>query len=623
MPYNVKLQLFLIISLILFTIVPVFGQGTFYPVPTANSSFWQQNIPQHIRNGYIKAALRYSGNEWKKIAPELFSEYKRTGNRKNYEVQYYIPRRQLANLVMGEIMEHRGRFLPDISLGLSYFINETWWGLPAHYPDSLPKASNQIVDLFNAETANLLSWTIYMLHDDIETNSKGLCETIRKEIERRMLIPVLNNNYWWKTSNSNWNTWICSNWLSSALFCEVDDTRRQAAINQIMLCLSSFFYSYPEDGGCEEGISYWDRAGGSFADCIELLSKAGINQHFTNHRPKFQNIGSFIYKMCISPNTYISFSDATGNTWPDSNLLYRYGVYAQDSTITQFARWLADESGSTPKPYYRFSLTEFPSLSRELLFLCSYNDFQKTKPRQSLIRDTWFPNLQVFAARLENGSTKGLFVAAKGGHNAENHNHNDVGNFIVYYDAKPVLIDIGSGTYTAQTFSNDRYELFNCRSAYHNVPIINGFEQHEGKEYKATDVEHSQNNNQGRLTLDISKAYPKEACIKKWQRTICLNRNKDITITEKYLLSKYIEPSAITLISCGETKKENNGIISVDTGSHILHISYDDNTFSADIAEVKHNDPLIKGQWNNKTLYQIRLTIRSHKLKGKVSYRIL
>ena len=50
----------------------------------------------------------------------------------------------------------------------------------------------------------------------------------------------------------------------------------------------------------------------------------------------------------------------------------------------------------------------------------------------------------------------GWTLAAKGGSNAESHNHNDVGSFIAYYDSAPVLVDPSCGTYTKQTFSEGR-----------------------------------------------------------------------------------------------------------------------------------------------------------------------
>ena len=52
---------------------------------------------------------------------------------------------------------------------------------------------------------------------------------------------------------------------------------------------------------------------------------------------------------------------------------------------------------------------------------------------------------------------RGLTLAAKGGHNGESHNHNDVGSFIVAVDGVPAVADAGRPTYTAQTFGPDRY----------------------------------------------------------------------------------------------------------------------------------------------------------------------
>jgi hypothetical protein len=66
------------------------------------------------------------------------------------------------------------------------------------------------------------------------------------------------------------------------------------------------------------------------------------------------------------------------------------------------------------------------------------------------------------------------FIASHGGNNAESHNHNDVGDFIIYADGAPVIIDAGKGTYMAITFSKNRYTLWYNTSPYHNVPLVNG-----------------------------------------------------------------------------------------------------------------------------------------------------
>src|SRR6185437_8395270 len=92
--------------------------------------------------------------------------------------------------------------------------------------------------------------------------------------------------------------------------------------------------------------------------------------------------------------------------------------------------------------------------------------------------------IQLMTVRGPNG----LFLACHGGTNGESHNHNDVGDFIIYKGGRPVIIDVGSGTYTARTFSGHRYDLWFNTSAYHNLPTINGYQQGTGLAYAATDV---------------------------------------------------------------------------------------------------------------------------------------
>ncbi len=82
---------------------------------------------------------------------ETFAEFRTNGNRTRYEEASFGIRKQFVCLVMAEIMQGRGRFLPSIRKGLHYFIEkEPWWGIPAHYPKDHPEKDIQPVDLFNA-----------------------------------------------------------------------------------------------------------------------------------------------------------------------------------------------------------------------------------------------------------------------------------------------------------------------------------------------------------------------------------------------------------------------------------------------------------------------------------------
>ena len=596
--------------------------GTFQPVPPAKDAFWRRLLPGEMAADYTANAEQYRGAAWDDIPDSVFAQFRRNGNRTNYERLHFALRTQLACLVMGEVMEHQGRFTADIVRGLHYFQRESWWGLPAHYPTDHPKRDNQVVDLFNAETANMLAWTVYMLHDEIEQQEAGLSEAIRQEIDRRMLTPCRTARQGWKRLVNNWNTWICENWLSCIMLCENDARQQQEAIGQAMQSLNTFYRGYPDDGGCEEGQAYWDRAAGSFFVGLSLLDS------FTGHRMTFSDndklkaMGAFAYKTYIGNGYSVNFADAQPRARINVNVLYPFGQYVRDDAMTGYAALIAREAGFAAHPAALYNKSgNYPSLSRELLFLCQYHQFKSVAPREPLLQGFWLDRLQVFTARTSAGSSRGYFLAAKGGHNNESHNHNDVGSFIVYHDAQPVIIDIGVGTYTSLTFSKRRYELFNCRSSYHNVPLVNGMEQHDGKQYRAKDATGQHDRRSAAMTLDLAATYPAEAKVRKWVRTMRLDGKRGVTVTEDYELDEWLQPSEVVLISCGETKVERSGRIAiVDGATH--HVRYDHRKMTATVERIETDDTLIRNAWQQKPLYRIRLTLNGNDTKGKVTYSI-
>ena len=245
-------------------------------LPQADDIFWRDSIPQEMRQSYVQYGEQYLGKSWTVLPWTVFAENKQTGNRVNYEALCFEKRRQLAAIVMAEIMEGKDRFMGDIIDGIGSLCEETWWGIPAHYPKAVPLPELQEVDLFNAETASLIVWTRYMLEKRLDAFSPNLCQRIDREIERRILQPAVEKDYWWKTAGMNWNPWICSNWLACVLICEKDEARKATVITQIRKATQAFIDAYPEDGGCDEGPGYWDRAAASMFEILRLFTVYGL-----------------------------------------------------------------------------------------------------------------------------------------------------------------------------------------------------------------------------------------------------------------------------------------------------------------------------------------------------------
>lgn len=585
------------------------------PFPTAADRAAWEALPQETREALVSAGAARLGSQWTPLPATLFLEYARNGNRSNYERVRSARRERLRELVIAECVEGKDRFLDEIVNGIWTTCEETFWGVPAHLNlqkarHGLPDVAEPVVDLFAAETAALLAWTEYLLGPRLDKVSPLVRERIRLEIERRILRPNLERiDFWWmgldpklSRSMNNWNPWINSNWLTAVLLLEPDQRRRVAAVHKILRSLDRFLDSYHEDGGCDEGPGYWNRAGGSLFDCLELLhSASGGAIHFYKN-PLVSEIGRYIYRAHIFDNWYVNFADASAQVNISGDLVFRYGRRIGDPKMEALGSFAAMRQPAGPE--------RAESIGRQLPALFNLAAIRNTRGSQPLVRDVWLPGIQVMAARLKEGSSEGLYLAAQGGHNAESHNHNDVGNFIVYADGRPAIIDVGVETYTAKTFSSRRYEIWTMQSAYHNLPTIDGLMQMAGREFAASDVSYRAGDRAAEFSLDIAKAYPREAGLKSWKRTLRLDRERnEITVGDSYAFLRSPGRITLTLMTpCRVSEPSKGELLLASDGSRwgSVKVLYDASALAAAIEEVRIEDRRLQSVWGDR-IYRILL----------------
>jgi len=231
-------------------------------------------------------------------------------------------------------------------------------------------------------------------------------------------------------------------------------------------------------------------------------------------------------------------------------------------------------------------------------------------------------------ARDHKGSTDGFFVAAKGGNNDESHNHNDIGNYVVYYNGFPLLIDVGRGTYTRKTFSDKRYDIwYNC-SDFHNLPTINGKDQLPGPNYKAGNVSYKTGKGFSSLTLDIAPSYPEDAGITNWMRSIQLNRGKNVQIEDVLNLT---EAGSVVqhLMTCYPAE-------AIKLGELVIHfapegekamdfvVKYNPSQFEVSTEKIKLENMEDKGileKWGD-TIYRINFEATNMKKANRYNFTI-
>jgi hypothetical protein len=263
------------------------------------------------------------------------------------------------------------------------------------------------------------------------------------------------------------------------------------------------------------------------------------------------------------------------------------------------------------------------SLLRELPALFNAAAIRNAEARQPLVRDVWLPGVQVMVARGKEGSAEGLYLAAQGGHNAESHNHNDVGNFIVYADGQPAIIDAGVETYTAKTFSASRYEIWTMQSAYHNVPTVNDVMQAAGRQFEARGVSHRADDAGAEFALEMAGAYPREAGIETWKRRLRLDRGRNtVEVRDSYVLQKAGGKVMLTLMTpCDVASRP--GELTLSGGfltSGKVRVSFPEN-MKVEKDAVPTTDARLRPIWGER-IYRVRLMAEKLPAKGEFVVRI-
>ena len=600
----------------------------------ADREAWQA-LPEEERRYLVQLGEQALTKTWPALPATLYLEYARNGNRSRYEDVYFDRRRILQSLTLAECVEAKGRFLEAAANALWAICEESTWCVPAHVGAQkagvgLPDTAEPVVDLFAAETGVSVSWALYLLGPEWDKVSRRMRERAERELRLRILTPVAErHDFGWMALNvtradrrpNNWTPWIAASVLTTALTSDTEPERRLTITHKMLQSLDGFLRFYPADGGCDEGPGYWSRAGGSLLDCLDLLHSATGGRLDVYGQPMVGEIGRFICRAHIAGDYYVPIGDCSARMTPEYDLVFRYGQRIHDPALTALAAEGASVKGILGNGY---------AFGRQIYAVFDLAKILALPAGPApLMRDVWLPSedMQFMAARSQSGSASGLYVAAWGAHNAQSHNHNDVGNFLVFANGQPVLIDVGAPTYTAQTFSSRRYDIWAFQSAYHNLPDINGAMQSAGRQFAAKAVRYRADDAMAEIQMDIAPAYPPAAKVDQWMRTVRLARGQSVEITDAFELKEVVTPSQQNLVTPMEATIGEAGKIRLRSGGAdgkplvAVVLEFDTEKLSPTVEKIDLNDDHLARSWGKK-LNRIILKAKSPALKDTWRMRV-
>ncbi len=407
------------------------------------------------------------------LSIEAFELFYQTGNRLEYEGLYFGRRKYLT--VYGILALYRGeqKDIEKLITVLEGVCKERYWALPAHV--NAKTRDELTIDLFAAETAQTLAELVYLLQDKLRDELKL---QILDEVMRRVMLPYMERRvtYGWEKDPCNWSA-VCAGAIGMAAIYlyrmgRLDAMQRDECIQRVCSSMQCYIGGLEEDGACTEGLGYYSYGMSYFTGFSELAYEESHGHIDLMTGEKCENIALFQQKCYFGNGVSISFSDGSSRECflPGMTAYMKHRFPSVQTPDYSLARGLHGDH------CYRWLTNE-----RNIRWLMKYEG-NEVKSKYSCEEQY---NLLPSAQWMIYKDGQGNGYAAKGGHNAESHNHNDIGHFLVVYQGELFLTDLGAGEYTKEYFGAGRYDILCNRSLGHSVPIINDGEQHAGKEYRA------------------------------------------------------------------------------------------------------------------------------------------
>lgn len=582
-------------------------------------------------DGLVDRADVALARDWPALSATGYLDFARTGTRQTFERKAATRRDILRDLVLGEAAQRDGRYIEAIIDALWSTSEEASWCMPCHLflqeaGYGLPDPAEPVVDLGVGIASGTVAMATHLLGDKLDAVSPLIAARMRQALRDRILTPSqARDDFWWMSTTphpifktiriNNWNPWICSNWLLTAALIETDEDSFRQTVEKIVATLDRFVAVYGDDGGCPEGPAYWKHAMSGLLQCLEILSPI-LDQTALQSDERLRNMARFVVDTRIADDYFVNFADSAPRIAVPACLVQRWADLLADPKLDQYAKWLAQSQGlpDTIAPdQIAALLVDGQSLFEAVTSFGVRPRLEAAPAAIDLKRDSWLPSLDLLVSRDQADTSQGWMLAAKGGHNDNSHNHNDVGSIIVYRDGLPLLVDAGVGTYTEQTFSAARYEIWTMRSQFHNVPTIAGAEQPAGRIYCADAVSHSVTDQAASLTLRMERAYPAQIGLDHWTRTTRLDRGQGVTIADSFAAQSAIDVSLHLLTAATAIEGPDGSVQLVPRELSPGHFSgsgtirYDASLLALEIEEIPISDPPLAANWGN---HLTRLTLR-------------
>ncbi len=337
--------------------------------------------------------------------------------------------------------------------------------------------------------------------------------------EARLSIVPRYLDFNWALCNFNWSQ-VCNGGMTIGALAVAEDMPDLAAriLAFAMERIRPAMAEFGPDGGWAEGPRYWEYTTSYTAYFLAALESAigpdAIEPYLKT--PGFDKTGLFRTHVIGPTGRTFNFADSR-DTLDRSSQLF----------------WLGRKFN---QPVYAWSAAR---VSQAAPFDILWYDKNQQSPKEAnLPLDAYFRKVETVFLRGAWDDPKAAYVAFKGGNNAVNHGHLDLGSFVLDADGRRWALDLGPDEYSLPFyFAWGKSSYYRLKTEGHNTLLIPG--QNQRWDAMASVTAFHSEPDRAWATMDLSQAY--NLSPGRVMRSIALLERRNVVVQDDFHLEAPLE----------------------------------------------------------------------------------
>lgn len=409
----------------------------------------------------------------------------------------------LFRLTLAECVENKRRYVRAIEEALIALCNQKSWSIPAHDRNlNNYKGTDYYVDLVVATAGNGIAQCVAMLDDRLSPEVKARVQCAFREKMFRPVYRCLEETkpFGWFTVTNNWNS-VCLAGVTGAALTLLPDKEERAYFIAAAEKYNVYgMKGYADDGYCSEGVGYYNYGFRAYILLREEVCRATQGKIDFFRNSKFVRIAQYGKKIQIVHGICPAYSDCRIGLSPDKSII---------DYCDQALGIVSSKEQSTFPVGENFSLQLLEFFPIQAWKIEKNDEIRQALQDESDLLRAYYNQADVLIARPAEGTSCRLAISAKGGNNAESHNHNDIGSYAVVLGDRTMAGDQGGPfSYPGDYFDSGAPEKYKIKGSFgHPVPLVDGVTQSTGIKAKGVVLKKEFTNEKDVFSIDLTSAY--------------------------------------------------------------------------------------------------------------------